>query len=266
MKIVDGFTFYNELDILAYRLNILNDVVDYFIIVESTHTHVGNPKPLFFEENKQKFVQFSHKIIHIIVEDFPFKAPNINYQKSEQWLNEQFQRDAIHRGLDKISLNDEDCLMVSDVDEIPDPNVLKRIRDGHMKISVAKLGMDLYYYNLVSKFEHSVWTHPAISTYKTLNDLGLTCQRLRFHECQSIYPAGWHLSYFGDAKFIKNKIEQFAHTELNRKEVTTTENIEKSVQDSTDVFHRGHHITKIPISDNKYLPLQYDIYLSKFIG
>lgn len=266
MKIIDAFTFYNELDLLTYRLNILNDVVDYFVIVESTHTHVGNPKPLFFEDNKQKFVQFSHKIIHIIVEDFPFKAPNINYQNSEQWVNERFQRTAISRGLDKLRLDDEDCIMVSDLDEIPDPNLLKRIQDGTTPISVAKLGMDLYYYNLLSKFRNLVWSHPIILTYNSFKELGLTCDQLRFHRCECIYPAGWHLSYFGDTKFITNKIQQFAHTELNRKEVTTAENIEKNVRDSSDVFHRGHEIVKVPISENKYLPPQYDIYLSKFIG
>jgi hypothetical protein len=37
---------------LTYRLNALNDVVDYFILVESKQTHVGNSKPLFYNENK----------------------------------------------------------------------------------------------------------------------------------------------------------------------------------------------------------------------
>jgi len=267
MKIVDVFIFYNELDLLSYRLTILNDVVDYFVIVESTHTHVGNPKPLFFEENKQKFVQFSHKIVHIIVEDLPFKAPNINYQKSEQWLNEHFQRSAINRGFDEISLDDEDYVMVSDLDEIPDPNVLKRIRDGTKIISAAKFGMDLYYYNLVSKFENLVWNNSIILSYKTFKELGVSCQQLRFHRCECIYPAGWHLSYFGDVKFIKNKIKEFGHVELNRPEVTTDENIEESIQNSVDVFHRpSEKIVRIPISENSYLPPQYDIYLSKFLG
>ena len=54
-KIVDCFTFYNELDMLTYRLNILNDVVDYFVLVESIHTHIGKEKPLFYQENKQLF-------------------------------------------------------------------------------------------------------------------------------------------------------------------------------------------------------------------
>lgn len=266
MKIADGFIFYNELDLLTYRLNILNDVVDYFIIVESTHTHVGNPKPLFFEENKQKFVQFSHKIIHIIVNDFPFMAPNIDYQKNQQWVNENFQRTAIQRGIEKLPLNDDDLLIISDLDEIPDPRVLSNIKNSQKSITVANLGMDLYYYNLVSKFDNCLWRKPIILTYKSYKELGMTCQQLRFHNSECIYPAGWHLSYFGDHTFIKNKIEQFAHTELNRSEVTTTENIKKSVSESSDVFHRGERIMKLPISENKYLPVGYEIYLTKFLG
>jgi len=266
MKIVDGFIFYNELDLLTYRLNILNDVVDYFVIVESTHTHVGNPKPLFFEENKHKFVQFSHKIIHIIVDDFPYKVPNIDYSRSEQWKNENFQRVAITRGFDKLHLNDDDYLMVSDLDEIPDPKVLADIKSGRNEISTATLGMDFYYYNLLSKFDKWEWDKTVILTYKKYKELGMTCEQLRGQNFYRIYPAGWHLSYFGDAKFIKNKIEQFSHTELNRPEVTTTENIEKSVRESSDVFHRGFRIVKLPISENKYLPPQYEMYLSKFLG
>ena len=78
-KIIDCFTFYNELDMLTYRLNILNDIVDYFVLVEATHTHVGKEKPLFYKENKHLFEKFNHKIIHIVVDDFPNKYPNINY-------------------------------------------------------------------------------------------------------------------------------------------------------------------------------------------
>lgn len=32
-KIIDGFIFYNELELLSYRLKVLNDLVDYFVIV-----------------------------------------------------------------------------------------------------------------------------------------------------------------------------------------------------------------------------------------
>ena len=48
MKIVDCFIFYNEIDLLNYRLNLLYDIVDYFIIVEATKTHMGNSKKMYF--------------------------------------------------------------------------------------------------------------------------------------------------------------------------------------------------------------------------
>ena len=65
MKIIDCFIFYNELDLLTYRLNLLNNIVDYFIIVESTHTFIGKEKICFFSENKHLFENFTNKIIHI---------------------------------------------------------------------------------------------------------------------------------------------------------------------------------------------------------
>ena len=46
-KIYDCFNFFNELDILELRLNILYDYVDYFVIVESSVTHSGQPKPFY---------------------------------------------------------------------------------------------------------------------------------------------------------------------------------------------------------------------------
>ena len=69
MKIIDCFTFYNELDMLEFRLTELNDVVDYFVLVECIKTHVNNDKELFFENNKKRYSKFLHKIIHIIVKD-----------------------------------------------------------------------------------------------------------------------------------------------------------------------------------------------------
>ena len=44
LKIIDCFIFYNELELLKYRINILNNIVDYFVIIESTHTFIGKEK------------------------------------------------------------------------------------------------------------------------------------------------------------------------------------------------------------------------------
>ena len=71
MKTYDIFTLNNELDMLELRLNILNDYVDYFVIVEATETFTGVDKPLYYQLNKERFSEFEHKIIHFVIKDTP---------------------------------------------------------------------------------------------------------------------------------------------------------------------------------------------------
>ena len=49
MAIYDCFQFFDEEHILDLRLNILNEFVDFFVMVESTTDHQGNPKKLNFD-------------------------------------------------------------------------------------------------------------------------------------------------------------------------------------------------------------------------
>ena len=53
-KIYDVTCFYNEFDILELRLNILNDVVDKFVICECSRNHQGEERELLFEKNKER--------------------------------------------------------------------------------------------------------------------------------------------------------------------------------------------------------------------
>ena len=78
-KIYDCFLFFNELETLELRLEILNDIVDKFVIVESTVTFSGKEKKLFFNENKEKFKKFEDKIIHVIINDTPKDFVNLPY-------------------------------------------------------------------------------------------------------------------------------------------------------------------------------------------
>ena len=69
--IYDCFQFFNELDILKIRLEVMNPIVDKFVISEATETFSGLKKPLYYEENKELFSKFQDKIIHVVVEDTP---------------------------------------------------------------------------------------------------------------------------------------------------------------------------------------------------
>ena len=71
MKIIDCFMYFDESAILEIRLNILNDFVDKFVIVESKTDHAGNKKKLNFNINNYK--RFKKKIKYLIIEDLPVK-------------------------------------------------------------------------------------------------------------------------------------------------------------------------------------------------
>lgn len=263
-KIVDGFIFYNELDMLTYRLNILNDVVDYFVLVEATHTFVGKEKPLFYQENKHLFEKFNHKIIHIIVDDFPHKYPNIDFEKKEQWNNEKFQRNCISRGINELELNNNDLIIIADVDEIPNPKTLEQIKNNEIIVDINTIELDFYYYNLNCKMNHK-WYNTKILTFNKYKELKICCDDIRFYNCPIIQKAGWHLSYFGNEKFIQNKIENFSHQEYNHDTFTDEKLIEERITNGKDLFDRENNdIIYIEIQDNDNLPPKYDIYLKPF--
>lgn len=269
MKIIDCFIFYNEIDILTYRLNILGDIVDYFVIVESIHTHVGKEKELFFENNKFLFKKWENKIIHIVVDDFPYKFPNINISKSEQWINENYQRIKIADGINKLVLNNDDIIIITDVDEIPDKNILYKIKNNEIIVTINKLEMDFYYCNLNHK-KNSLWPSARIISYEKYRTFK-NCNDIRNYNCSNkIENGGWHLSYFGDANFIKNKIQQFIHQEFNTSNFTDVDKINERLENFRDVFDRDvnephNEVIIIPIKNNNRLPHDYDKYLQRFI-
>ena len=118
MAIYDCFQYFNEEHIADLRFNILNEFVDHFVIVESTVNHQGKDKKLQFDINK--YQKFKKKIKYIIVDDTPenIKKPH----EGGESLVEQHQRNSLMKILNKA--NDEDLIILSDVDEIPNLNKL----------------------------------------------------------------------------------------------------------------------------------------------
>src|SRR5690348_11983472 len=107
-KIYDCFTFYNEVELLEIRLEELDPVVDFFVLVEAKETFKGNNKPLHFEEVKEKFAKFSSKILHV-------KVSNA-YPTDNPWKREAYHRNQIMRALKNCKK--EDVILISDADEI----------------------------------------------------------------------------------------------------------------------------------------------------
>lgn len=289
MKVIDCFIFYNEIDILNYRLNLLNDIVDYFVIVEATHTFSGMQKDLIFKLNSESelFAKFKHKIIHVIDDTILYKYPNIDYNLDQQWKNEEHQRNCIDIGISTIyknnnqnqnnnqnnnqndNKNDNDLILISDVDEIPDPLFIRFLINSNININIYSLNMDFYYYNLHCRHTNK-WNLPKILSYKFykyLKSNNYTCEHIRkYHFAEKIDRTGWHLSYFGDVNYIKNKINMFSHQEYNNNHYKNDTNIINNINNGNDLYNRDNIIlNKIPLNTNTYLPPLYNTFLHKFI-
>ena len=235
MKIYDWFTFHNELDLLEIRLRILNPYVDYFVLVEATKTHPGIDKLLFFEENKERFKEWSNKIIHVIVDDLP--PPRKIYFKKAwklssvlglgRWRPEIYQRNQIKKGLKNC--NKEDIIIVSDLDEIPNHAKFKELKENSNEGKVTVFSQKLYYYFL-NGFSKPGWGGSKACNFKmfikSFNGKAdrlrkLRSFKLRFdmyfnktkQSSKTIPNGGWHFSYLGNVNFIIEKLSNFCHLE-----------------------------------------------------
>ena len=114
MKIIDCFLFYNELELLKFKLKELNDIVDYFVLIESKYTFVGNEKELYYEKNKVLFSEYNHKIIHVIHDH---NATTENSPRDDglpnAWYNEKEQRFYGTKGISKLDLADDDLIILA---------------------------------------------------------------------------------------------------------------------------------------------------------
>lgn len=273
MKIIDTFIFYNELDLLFYRLFILYDIVDHFIIVESTRTHKGNNKPLFYLENKHKYKQFENKIIHIIVDDLTQDAQH-NYAlryEDEVWKNENLQRNNIQKGIEKINMQNNDLIIISDLDEIPDPNTIRYLKNNlrnNDKIGIVSLYQEMYYYSLTCK-NANIWYRAKIVSYETYcSRYNKKPQDCRMDETVNkiVEKGGWHLSCFGSAEFIQNKLKNGTHQEYNTETYTNLNTIQEKMKKKEDFLSRSHEkFSYIDIKDNPNLPPKYETLLKDYM-
>jgi beta-1,4-mannosyl-glycoprotein beta-1,4-N-acetylglucosaminyltransferase len=268
-KIYDCFLFLNELDILDIRLNLLNKVVDKFVIVESTVTFSGKPKKLIFEENKSLFKNFLHKIIHIVVDDTPTDFLNLNvptnltteleiqqnkifnylinsnfWNKTEkQWGREIYQRESIVKGL--ISCNDHDMIIISDVDEIPNPLILENLDPT----KIYELKQDMFYYN-INTLKQKLWSGPKIASWNKLKSNSINELRQNKLTTLTINEGGWHLSFMGGKDRIVEKLNSYSHQEYNNNRIIS--NIENNIKNDSDIFFNPgklstiNHLTYFP--------------------
>jgi len=219
-KVYDCFMFSHELDLLNLRLHELYDYVDYFVIVESNETHSGLPKPLYFRENQHLFEKFSDKIINVAIEGFPTPPSDQN----PNWFRENFQRNQILTVLQSLDMKDNDCVMLSDVDELPDRNSVMNVRHHARRLQVITFRQRWFTWNFELE-DPQEWPGTQVMLWSDFKKT--TPQKIRNGRYNvgvvSNEVRGWHLSWFGDNNSVHEKLKSFAHQEIGPK---TDEEIE----------------------------------------
>ena len=251
MAIFDCFQYFNEDHIAELRFNILNESVDFFVIVESTVNHQGKTKKLHFDISKYK--KFAKKIKYIVVDDTPeiIKKPHVGGES----LVEQHQRNSIMKGLKDA--NDNDLIILSDVDEIPNLNKLNLFDKKNYAVFSQKMFM--YKLNLLNLNENN-WHGSRICLKKKLKSpqwlRDLKFKRYPFwridkpRNIQIIQNGGWHFAYLQSPKNISKKIKSFAHGEFHKEHLVNEKNIQSKIDKGEDVFERGYKIKKVELDSS----------------
>lgn len=264
-KIFDCVTFFQENFITNFRFEILNKVIDYFVVCESKYDHRGNKKELNFKLLNSKFKK---KVIYLVL-DRPFR------DKNDLWQNQAEQREYIISGLGGAAPND--YIMFSDPDEIPRPELLEKLE---LKKDYGLFLQNIYCYkfNLFNKFE-SPWEGTRICKKKNLKSINYMRQKIKqknliapfwkFYKEKSIQiieNGGWHFNSLLSPEEISKKLKTFAHSEFSNEKFSSVRVIEEKISKKIDLFERGHEyqVVKIDKTFPKYLIQNIDKF-RKFI-
>ncbi len=260
--VYDCIPFFNELDILKLRLHILDPIVDQFVIEEATVTFSGEKKELCFEKNKAMFQEFLPKITYLVVDDSPIQATTHERDK--------FQKNALIKGLKDAT--DEDVIILSDVDEIPNPKVLKKVIAEFNPDKVYHLAQRMFYcfinmeeisgslLSITGEFpgaEKKMWLGTKVFGKRSIPKAGI----IEMREASTTAPGavrvedgGWHFGYMGSrqerdvGKRIGTKVVAAAHQEYNNVD-TLAEAMDKLIL-GQDIFGRDARFKRVEVDES----------------
>lgn len=255
MKIYDCFTYFNEIELLELRLNLLQDVVDYFVVVEANKTHKNNNKEFNFAKNTAILHEYLDKIIYIQVEDMPSHPGNA-------WELENFQRNCITRGLTNSC--PEDLVIISDMDEIPAPAAIKLLAEnegsgelctGDSRRNIAQLVTVPE--SLLKHYGRSLLDITPLAFEQTLFCYFVNCRCKEkwhgstitkakhlavpqlFRDYRNVFPrignGGWHFSYLGGVDRILVKLNSIVESTAG---AYSADHIKHCISNGLDLYGR----------------------------
>ena len=270
MRIFDCFMFYDEEVVLDIRLNSLKNSVDCFVIVESKYYHNGKKRDLKFDINK--YSKLKDKIIYIVQDEEPSNLEQIKKNDEDSLITqkiisnahkrENFQRNLINKGLDKA--NEDDLIMISDVDEIPN---LKDLNVARVNNKIVIFEQNIFYYKLNRYLEGFTWHGTKACKKKNLKspqwirniknkNFGFWRLDTFFSETKYINKifienGGWHFSNLKNPADVEKKLKSYLHHRDFEVEKIDLKEISKSMKNNETIYDMFADKTEKKFSENK---------------
>jgi beta-1,4-mannosyl-glycoprotein beta-1,4-N-acetylglucosaminyltransferase len=212
--VYDCFGFWNEKEILYFRLKHLWKYVDKFVIVESNLTHRGIPKDWNFEKIRGEFDWAEEKIIYVkknlSIENLDINYKGEFYNRNSPFMNlDNQQRNAILDGLSE-SMPD-DIILISDIDEIPSDKAMSMLQYICDRFEVFCFAMQSFSYYFNTTHPDFVWKGTVVGKRKFLN-LPQNWRDMRW-DINWEGRCGYHFSWIGK-EYILSKFKNTAHDEV----------------------------------------------------
>ena len=248
--------FYDEDLVIDLRLNILNEHVHEFVIVESKFTHSGKKRELLFDINK--YSKFKNKINYIVLENEPVDLERVHDNDTDDKKNskyimnalkrENFQRNEIKKGL--TNAKPDDLILVSDVDEIPN---LSNLDINEINDNIILFKQNFYYYKFNLKLEDMPWLGTKGCKYKNLKSpqwlrnikdkkypfwrLDVLFSDKKYSNIKFIDNGGWHFSNMKTPEEIEKKMRTYLHHREYDIKPLGTKKIEEMIKSKKSIYN-----------------------------
>jgi len=259
-KIFDCTTFFNSNHLFEIRFHTLKNVVDYFVVCEANITHTGDKKKYNFDINR--WSKFKDKIIYIKVNNI--KKINLSQKNKFDLIKKQIEHIFIGIKFAKPI----DLIILSDEDEIPNPNSIKKFNHTKFKFGIFKQNLYYYKFNIQNFTEaKNGWPGSRISLrkniksffdFKTLKVKNKYKSFWKFYKERSIQlikNGGWHFTYLYKPQGISKKIKSSGHIEFNKTRFTSINKIKNRIKNLIDPFDRPALIKSVKLNNTfpKYI-------------
>ena len=289
MKIYDCFQFFDENMMLDLRLNILNNYVHKFVIVENSYMHSGIKKKTFFDI--KNFSKFKDKIIYILVDELPKNLHDVSKIKDKNTkgnriidntlMIEHNQRNSIVKGL--VDANDDDLIIVSDVDEIPN---LQDNNFNNIKERLIHFKQKMFYYKFNLKYSSKPWFGSKACKKKNLllpqwlRDtkerkyplwrIDILFSKMKYNSIHYVENGGWHFVNLKTPEDIEIKLNNFGHHLEYKESGLNLNNIKEMINSGRAIYDYHADMRKSKWSGKEELQRsdisELPIYLQKNIN